>query len=211
MRIAHASDLHGHYEILDRVNGVVPDLWVLTGDFFPNRTRGDIEVELAFQAQWFGFKSFSIRRRLLGAPVLIVPGNHDYADLAAHLYRDGVNAREVTPEGCTFRGLTFAGFGHIPFVAGEWNRESTTAELHDLTHRTLDCDPDVLLTHCPPDGILNGIFPGNGPLVTALTYRPHKVTHHLFGHAHEDGHKRVEHMGITFVNSAKTLQWVELP
>jgi Icc-related predicted phosphoesterase len=211
MRIAHASDLHGRYEVLDRVNGVAPDLWVLTGDFFPNRTRGNREVEVRWQTNWFGHKSFSIRRRLLGAPVLLVPGNHDYANLASLLRCDGVDAREVTPEGCTFRGVRFAGFGHIPFIAGEWNRESTTGELYDLTQRCFDCDPDVLLTHSPPDGILNGLYPGIGPITTALTYRPHKVTHHLFGHSHEDGGKVIERMGVTFVNSATTLQWVELP
>ena len=211
MKIAHVSDIHGHYSTLDRLGGDAPDLWVITGDFFPNKTRGHVETETRWQTNWFGYKSFSIRRRLLGAPVLLVPGNHDYANLAGLLRRDGVDAREVAPEGCTFGGLRFAGFGHIPIIAGEWNRESTTQELYDLTHRTLDCDPDVLLTHAPPDGILNGRYPGIGPLTTALTYRPHRVTHHFFGHSHEDGGKSVEHMGITFVNSATTLQWVELP
>lgn len=211
MRIAHVSDIHGHYSTLDRLGGDAPDLWVITGDFFPNKTRGHAETETRWQTNWFGYKSFSIRRRLLGAPVLLVPGNHDYANLAGLLRRDGVDAREVAPEGCTFGGLRFAGFGHIPIIAGEWNRESTTQELYDLTHRTLDCDPDVLLTHAPPDGILNGSYPGIGPLTTALTYRPHRVTHHFFGHSHEDGGKSVEHMGITFVNSATTLQRVGLP
>lgn len=211
MKIAHVSDIHGHYSTLDRLGGDAPDLWVITGDFFPNKTRGHVETETRWQTNWFGYKSFSIRRRLLGAPVLLVPGNHDYANLAGLLRRDGVNAREVAPEGCTFGGLRFAGFGHIPIIAGEWNRESTTQELYDLTHRTLDCDPDVLLTHAPPDGILNGRYPGIGPLTTALTYRPHRVTHHFFGHSHEDGGKSVEHMGITFVNSATTLQRVDLP
>lgn len=211
MRIAHVSDLHGHYSTLDRLEGGAPDLWVITGDFFPNKTRGHAVTETRWQTNWFGYKSFSIRRRLLGAPVLLVPGNHDYANLAGLLRRDGVDAREVAPEGCTFGGLRFAGFGHIPIIAGEWNRESTTQELYDLTHRTLDCDPDVLLTHAPPDGILNGRYPGIGPLTTALTYRPHRVTHHFFGHSHEDGGKSVEHMGITFVNSATTLQRVDLP
>ena len=211
MKIAHVSDIHGHYSTLDRLGGDAPDLWVITGDFFPNKTRGHVPTETRWQTNWFGYKSFSIRRRLLGAPVLLVPGNHDYVNLAGLLRRDGVDAQEVTPDGVEFRGVRFAGFGHIPFVAGEWNRESTTQELYDLTHRTLDCDPDVLLTHAPPDGILNGRYPGIGPLTTALTYRPHRVTHHFFGHSHEDGGKSVEHMGITFVNSATTPQWVELP
>jgi len=210
MRIAHASDLHGRYEVLDRVGRRRPDLWVLTGDFFPNQTRGVADVEKPWQTQWFGFKAQPILRRLRSAPVVMVPGNHDYADLARLLRQGGVDAREATPEGVTVQGVRFAGFGHIPFIAGEWNREVTDVELHELTHRTFDCDPDVILTHSPPEGILNGRYPGISSLTTALTYRPHRVTHHLFGHCHEDGGKRVEHMGVTFVNSATTLQWIDL-
>lgn len=210
MKIAHASDLHGAYETLDIAGEERPDLWVFTGDFFPNHTRGIAEIETPWQTRWFAWKAEEILSRLRGAPVLLVPGNHDYANLARLLRIVGVEAHEVTPEGIDFRGVKFAGFGHIPFIAGEWNREATQPELHNLTHAALDSEPDVLLTHSPPQGILNGHYPGIGSITTALTYRPHRVRHHLFGHAHVDGGLSVEHMGVTFTNSATTLQWVTL-
>ena len=216
MKIAHVSDLHGHYEILDCVREV-PDVWVFTGDIFPYMKAdhhpfwGQPAFETPHQTRWYGYKADSIVRRLRGAPVLLVPGNHDFADLAALLRRDGVDAREVTPRGLDFGGLRFAGFGHIPYIAGRWNREASGSELRDLVVETLDVgNPDILLTHSPPGGILCGGYPGIDSLVTALTYRPNRVAAHLFGHAHEDGGKTISHMGITFVNSATTALLVEV-
>jgi Icc-related predicted phosphoesterase len=216
MKIAHVSDIHGHYTILDKVKDP-PDLWCLTGDIFPYMKSshhihwGDPSFEIPHQMRWYSYKGGSIVRRLRGKPVLLVPGNHDFADLAMFLRRDGVDAREVTPEGVEFQGVRFAGFGHIPFIEGRWNREVHTPELRELTHRTLSVgNPEVLLTHAPPGNILGGDYPGNGPLLTALTYLPHQVRVHLFGHIHVTGGCVVEHMGIKFVNSATTVQVLEI-
>lgn len=216
MRIAHVSDMHGGYNILNKVTEP-PDLWVFTGDIFPymgfdhNAHWGVPAFEIPHQMRWYSHKGPSIVRRLRGKPVLLVPGNHDYADLAKLLRRDGVNAQEVTPEGVDFQGVRFAGFGHIPFIGGRWNREVFVPELQDLSHRTLTVgDPDVLITHAPPGHILGGVHPGNGPLLTALSRLPHRVRVHLFGHIHETGGRMVEHMGIRFYNSATTVQVLEV-
>lgn len=216
MRIAHVSDIHGHYKILGMIEDL-PDLWCLTGDIFPYMGFNDYNEwgtpssEIPHQIRWWGHKGDSFVRRLGGKPVLLVPGNHDFADLASLLRRDGVNAREVTPEGLEFRGIRFAGHGHIPFIQGRWNREVFDDQLRDLAHRTLtEGNPDVLMTHAPPGHILGGEHPGDAPLLTALTYQYHRVRVHLFGHIHETGGRMVEHMGIKFYNSATTLQEIEL-
>lgn len=221
MRIAHASDLHGKYEILDRV-GEPPDLWCLTGDIFPYmRLRdsdfwGNPKFEVPHQLRWFGNKAGSFARRLGDRPVLLVPGNHDFADLAVLLRRAGVDAREVTPDGLEFQGVRFAGFGHVPYFQGKWNREVHDLQLRDLSYRTITVgNPTVLLTHAPPGNILSHDIlshdiPGIYTLQTALTYTAHNVRVHLFGHIHECGGKMVEHMGIRFFNSATTLQVFDL-
>lgn len=216
MRIAHVSDMHGHYKVLDKVKDP-PDLWCLTGDIFPymgfdhHAHWGVPSFEIPHQMRWYSYKGPSLARRIRGKPVLLVPGNHDFADLAMLLRRDGVNAQEVTPEGVDFQGVRFAGFGHIPFIEGRWNREVFVPELRDLSHRTLTVgDPDVLLTHAPPGHILGGSHPGNGPLLTALTHLPHRVRVHLFGHIHETGGRMVDHMGIRFYNSATTVQVLDV-
>lgn len=216
MRIAHVSDLHGHYKVLDRIVEP-PDVWCFTGDIFPYMPLtehvhwGVSSHEIRHQTRWYSFKSDSIVRRLKGKPVLLVPGNHDFANLAGLLRQDGVDAREVTPDGLEFMGVRFAGFGHIPFIQGRWNREVFDDELRDLSLRTLSVgNPDVLLTHAPPGHILGAESPGNTPLLTALTYQPHKVRVHLFGHIHETGGRMVELMDVKFYNSATTLQEVIL-
>jgi Icc-related predicted phosphoesterase len=187
-------------------------VWVLSGDFFPNLTRGDREIETRYQNRWFAQNAFAIKQLLRGAPVLFVPGNHDYADLGTCFRREYMKAWEITPTGFEFHGVRWAGFGHIPFIAGEWDRETTTMQLSILTRRTLEVgNPDILVTHAPPDGILNGNYAGIGPLASALTYSDHKVKVHLFGHAHEDGGLQIEHMGIRFVNSAMTAQVINFP
>ena len=209
MIIAHASDLHGDWSLLSTIPEV-PDLWVFTGDMMPNATRGHHSVEIPHQTHWYIKNSWKFLPFLGNAPVLLVPGNHDYADLAVMLHRDGVEAYEVKPHGVVVNGLRFSGFGNIPLIMGEWNRESTYQELHDLTKRSLDSDPDVLLTHAPPDGILNGDYKGIGAVTSALANRDHRVRLHLFGHSHEAGGKMEHHMGVTFVNSAQHLQLISL-
>jgi len=209
MIIAHASDLHADFEVLAQLD-VKPDLFVFTGDMLPNATRGHVHTELNYQGHWYKRNAWSLLSKLHNAPVLLVPGNHDYIDLAAYLRRDGVDAQDVTPQGVVFQGKRFSGFGHIPVIAGEWNREVSQNELAGLTQATMQSDPDVILTHAPPDGILNGQYTGNIALVRALLSPEHRVNLHLFGHSHEDGGRHLALGGILFVNSATTVQVIEL-
>lgn len=216
MRIAHVSDIHGNYKILDRVLDP-PDVWCITGDIFPYMKTSDYynwgvpSFEIPHQTRWWSHKGSSFVRRLRGRPVLLVPGNHDFADLARLLRIDGVDATELTPDGLEFQGVRFAGYGHIPFIQGRWNREVFDDQLRDLAMRTLSVgNPEVLLTHAPPGNTLGGGHPGDGPLMTALTYTQHQVRLHLFGHIHETGGNTVEHMGIRFVNSATTAQVLDI-
>ena len=60
-------------------------------------------------------------------------------------------------------GLKWAGFRHIPAIAGEWAGEVDGYELVELTQKltAMDPQPDVLLTHCPPAGILSTDEYGN--------------------------------------------------
>ena len=53
MRVAHASDLHSNLLPLKDVDKAKIDLFIFSGDFFPNATRGNIETEINFQTHWF--------------------------------------------------------------------------------------------------------------------------------------------------------------
>lgn len=207
MKILHTSDLHGQYEgLLRLLSGEVFDLWVDTGDFFPNRTRGDREIEVPYQAKWFEWKRLGSRlvEALEDVPLVCVSGNHDYVDLAGLIREAEGVAYNVSDGPAVVGGLSFSGFREIPWMGGEWNGEA-----HDFTplvKKTLEEDPDVLVTHSPPGGILDKSTDGHpcgvNALTSQLTYTQHKVRAHLFGHIHEQGGLMVEDLEIKFSNAA---------
>jgi Icc-related predicted phosphoesterase len=220
MIIGHASDLHGRYSMLEGVE--LPDAWVITGDFFPNRGRDQTgrierEAEVAHQVRWWRNKGPAVMRLLGGRPVLWVGGNHDFVNLAGLLkvskYAGG--AFDVADTPADIGGHRFAGFREVPYMSGEWVGES-----RDLAWRVagaMDADPTVLLTHAPPAGILDddgmgtrGHGGGVSPLTTALTWRPHRIVAHLFGHIHEHGGRDTEEMGIRFYNGAEHVRLIEI-
>lgn len=212
MKLCHVSDLHGYYYLLEKAAELEFDAWVITGDFFPNKTRGDRIVEPRFQQKWFmDYKRNSILERLQGKPVISVDGNHDFISLHSCLIRCGVESYKITPEGIIFDGVKFAGFPNIPRIAGEWNHESGSEELRDLSFATFESDPDVLVTHAPPHGILDEVEGyGITHLTNCYTYREHKVKAHFFGHCHIDGGKMREEFGTKFYNGATAFRLVKI-
>lgn len=152
-----------------------------------------------------------------------VGGNHDYVSLAGLITQACPKAeaydlaRPGKKSGVVVRGLRFAGFREVNYLEGEWNGELHPAGFKAVVDETMDQEPDVLVTHSPAARILDAIGEGHSDgisyLTTYLTYRPHQVRAHLFGHVHEDGGKTLEEMGILFSNAAKqpTGNFLELP
>lgn len=209
--IGHFSDLHGDLSgLFDST--VLPDVWVASGDFFPNITRGDTDIEPGYQKTWFGIVADEFIDRLGGRPLVWMGGNHDYADLGELLRDRGYPAYNVTPEGVMVADLRFAGFRNINYIAGEWNGE--TRDFSDVVARTFASDPDILVTHAPPAGILDanpyGLDYGITALTTALTYESHNIKAHFFGHAHGGGGQRCVEMDIKFCNSAEHVQFIDV-
>jgi|SRR3989344_2981156 len=216
MKVLHTSDLHGRYQdLLEVLDTQDVDVWVDTGDFFPNKTRGQVPIEIPHQTKWAlkwtkcAFRLAELLKRK-NIPLISVSGNHDFVSLAAIIKRadSKVQAFDISsPEkAVSVKGLKFAGFREINFLEGEWAGELHTAGFKDLVNRTFDQDPDVLVTHSPPSGILDAVGRGHSDgiayLTTLLTYRPHVLKAHLFGHVHEDGGKTVQEMGVLFSNAA---------
>ena len=223
LKIGHFSDVHGNIEPLlagieeHRKSNPDPDLWICTGDFFTNSTRGIEHAEKEYQNRWLHMPLHdgSVITRLIETlapiPLLWMPGNHDYVNLAWELANKGYPAYEVTPEGVDLMGLKFSGFRHINFIIGEWAGEAHSRTLSELVDRTWDSNPDVLVTHAPPAGILDTTH-GYGivSLASAYAYKPHKIQAHFFGHCHEDGGQEVEAMGVRFFNGATRLKFIDL-
>ena len=203
MRILHSSDLHGDWgNLLSHLGQSDFDLWVDTGDFFPNSTRGKAESEKPYQEGLFEKIQTKLVRALGARTLICVGGNHDYTDLAELVRRAGGMAHNVSDGPIKYDGLTFSGFREIPYIQGEWNGEE-----HDLVpvvRAAMDTKPDVLVTHSP-GGLLNGGPGGHWGipyLHACLMYSEHQVRAHLFGHIHEAGQKVVTVAELMSSNAA---------
>lgn len=229
LRILHSSDLHGKYKKLIKTHADTEfDVWVDTGDFFDNvgrvaKTGGQIldTAEKLFQSRWMGYKRLASRLKtwLNGRPAILMPGNHDFIQLGNYLKQAGCpNVHVVTTEGVEVLGLRWAGFRQIkqanetPEWMGEVGPHEANAVFRELMERTLESNPDILVTHAPPAGILNGRGEGYGieAISTALTYQDHAVRAHFFGHDHVSGGMTKEEMGIRFFNGACHVKLHEL-
>lgn len=215
LRIAHISDTHDAPRIVRQVADLQVDVICLTGDILNNRGRingGGIipSLERKYQESWGRKQAKKWAADFGDTPVVYVDGNHDFIDIGKWLRHYGcTNLHHITAETpCVeVNGVRFAGFREIPWIAGEWE-----GEVHDLrpaVDRAFECNPDILVTHGPPAGILDGPNGyGSAPLATALTWRAGNIKAHLFGHVHETGGTIIEEMGITFSNAANHCQVV---
>lgn len=201
MKIIHSSDLHGGYKRLLRLlKEAEYDVWLDTGDFFPDEGEG-YDSTIAFQISEADLICPAIVEALAGRPLISVSGNHDFISLAEQIRKYGGVAYSVQEGPVEFGGEVFAGFREIPWIRGDW-----VGEVHDLrpmTEQALEQNPTILLIHAPPNGILTDGHEGNVPLTSALMYGEHRIKACLFGHAHHDGGQEVERGGIRFFNGAR--------
>lgn len=211
MQILHSSDLHAR---LDRLLAITEpfDLWLDTGDFFPNRPDPvpvDADAEVAYQRAWAAPRLDPLRRWLDGRPVLTMPGNHDFASLAALLQDHRIDATEVAPRGVTAHGLRWAGFRHVPLMDGHWPGE--TDDFEALVHATVAVDPHVIVTHGPPAGILDGTGRfGIAPLGEAVHAASPTLQACFFGHEHDDGGSHTRIGRVDCYNGAERARIVAL-
>ena len=216
MKVCHFSDTHGNLFTLDRPDDV--DVFVCSGDFFPNSEYFTDEAQTRYQRDWFrnhkskdtfGYTPREYMREFFaGKPVLWVPGNHDWIDLSEEMPRDNIYlVDEYNPK--TILGKKFAGFRHIPYIAGYWKGEIQENDFEPIIKRTFDSNPDILVTHTPPANILSGRY-GSQALLSAMMYRDHNIKLHLFGHIHEFGGKSSYNNGVRYCNSATTCVTIEI-
>ena len=208
MEILHTSDLHGNVPLLLKEMATNTfAVWVDSGDFFPNLTRGDASVEEPFQREWFQKHAADIKAALAGRPVIIIPGNHDYVDLAELLREHGVWAWNLAEGSIILNGFRFAGFREIPHIIGEWKGETYRWDFRPIIDRMVQEDPHILVTHAPSAGVLdwdaNGKHWGIAELSTAIQYRLNNLRAHLHGHVHHMGDSLDMCGGVQVSNAAQ--------
>lgn len=173
--IRHTRKRDGSYEYPDFV-----------GDLF--------QIERDFQTKWIHLQKARILSFLRGRSALFLRGNHDYIAIG-----DILGHPQLWPEPFMFRGLTFAGYPHVPTINGYQSLETHDRRPH--IEEAWSHNPMILCTHAPPSGILSKEF-GCNQLSTKLFYDPpSNLRTHLFGHVHFMN-DTMEEAGIFFSNAA---------
>lgn len=200
-RILAFSDLHGqgHLEAALLVEKKAPDWIVLLGDMLPDFIElQDFERRLEAQrVHWTQHQSAFMR---LGVPTTFVLGNHEMEGFDPEW-------REMPQE---LRGQVGIIQG-IPIENGAWGFSREWEEPQLREELNAQGFPRILLSHCPPLGVLDrtraGEHIGHRPLCRRIQDLDHAPDLILCGHIHEAfGWERA---GETLVVNAAT-GWAEV-
>jgi Icc-related predicted phosphoesterase len=174
------SDTHGKHRKLEIPQDT--EILICLGDVCD---MGD-EAQLQDFFKWFAEQP--------GKHKLFVPGNHDFAFEFAPEYATNLLPKSILyiEEGAII--LEGIKFYVLPARTG----------LHfETAPRFIPSNIDVLLTHCPPAGILDDERWGCPILLDLVESAAPK--YHLFGHCHEKGGEKVKIGQTEFVNVAVKL------
>jgi len=171
MRIIATSDTHNNSPQIPE-----GDVFIHCGDLTAHGT--DKELDAAFS--WIACLPHAIK--------IVVGGNHDKG-LQGAAVRHKVNY--LQDSGVVFKGALFWGSPWVPNFPGTWAFTADEERLAQYFAR-IPHDVDVLVTHGPPQGILDRTAPnhrhkgehaGSAALRTVVDARQPLL--HLFGHIHE--------------------------
>ena len=185
MKILHISDTHGkHHQLKDLPEA---DMIVHTGDI----TEDGTEEEVKDFIEWFG--------RLPYKHKIFIAGNHDNCLYGVNIEGLPDNVHYLCNDGITIDGIKFYG---VPMFLQD-DLDGNFPEL--FGH--IPADTDVLLTHQPPQGILDesdGINFGDYYLFkSVMNVRP---KYHLFGHLHNTEKSYYTFRRVRFSNAASSVQ-----
>ena len=191
MKIAFLSDTHGKHRELQNLPKA--DLLIHAGDLSWNGA----EAEICDFIEWFTALDYRYK--------IFIAGNHDHGLDGAEI--DGLpeNCYYLCNNGVTIEGLKIWG---IPFFLSD---EIHLTDLYPQKIARIPADTDILVSHCPPFGILDrttfGEQLGSEDLRTRVeAVRPR---YHLFGHIHET-YGVFEMSGTTFLNGSVVNENYEL-
>lgn len=210
MKIATISDVHGCYDLFPAKRAPAADLFVFAGDL-TNFGFGSPEAEEMRITRDGLVWLESLGRR---APVLAIPGNHDIAFsgkeigsipnvtwLIGHVLTFDAGAGSGS-ESLTFTGVTMCNGYGWPELAEIWDFSTNDPDVERRAYLELP-QVDVLVSHCPPYGVLDSIVDsrtggrsaiGARPLNVYIAKRRPRLV--ICGHAHDSvGSQRIDHAG----------------
>lgn len=191
MRLVCISDTHGLESLLPPLPE--GDVLVVAGDFTGNGSSQDIR----FFSQWLKKQTFKHK--------VVIAGNHDtlfeYDPFTARAMLK--NCTYLEDSGVTIKGIHFYGTPWQP-VFMDWAFNLPKGESLQEKWDMIPQNTDVLITHCPPFGILDishfsNTHAGDEDLLQREKDIKPKV--HIFGHIHE-GYGQTKQDGAVFINAS---------
>lgn len=200
MRIVIISDTHGRHRELKRLEG---DVLVHCGDFcdgFMNDGSMLADVD-----DWFGGLEFDT--------ILCIGGNHDFVPERLHAEGKPVfeNAIYLADAAYEVNGVSFYGTPWIPDLK-RWAHFKSDEERAEKW-RQIPTGIDVLITHTPPQGILDKPRSGKSIGCALLRQAIDRVRPqiHCFGHVHASpgckSERGTEFINATVVNSEMEVKY----
>lgn len=179
LKILHLSDTHGQHRKL--LNLPPADILVHSGDF---TMQGTIKETLDF-LEWLTDLPYPHK--------IFIAGNHDTCLFQGSIEGLENNIYYLANDAVTIQGLKFYG---APMFLNEGKSKSQA-----LCYQKIPSDTDVLITHCPPFGILDFYDDFNcGSQDLLLCVQKVKPKLHLFGHIHKD--HGLKKQGVTLFSNA---------
>ena len=178
-------------------------------------------LEKSRQEQWIAQQNF--RRECFGlasidAPVACVRGNHDFTDLAPLFGGDVWEVSLDPSRTIELFDLKFGGVRGVMPIGSEWSDETTDNDMLEQTNK-IPMDVDVLISHSPPMGVLDGYrgsHYGAQALKNYIVRREYaeydggkKLLAHAFGHIHE-ANERKDEGGTIYSNAACSHRVLEI-
>lgn len=190
MKIVLLSDTHSLHDRLDVPPG---DLLLHAGDFSKRGTR----AETAAFLDWFA-----------GLPhphKVLVAGNHDFIAERAPELLEQMMPESITylnDSGATVNGIRIWGSPIQPWFF-DWAFNRHPGPDIDRHWQLIPDDTDILITHGPPNGILDRTV--KGKLAGCVDLRRHlkriQPRLHVFGHIHE-AYGTETHGKTTYINAS---------
>ena len=180
MLILHLSDTHSKH--LELRNLPPADIIIHSGDI----SFAGSENEVMDFIEWFGALPYKYK--------IFIAGNHDDCLFGANI--DGL------PQNCYYLCNSSVSIGGVKFYGLPMFMEDAMSGDYDKNIQKIPSDTDILITHQPPNSVLDLSTDINyGDLNLLEIVLKTKPKYHLFGHIHAAyGIEKSEH--TTFVNAA---------
>lgn len=214
MKITFISDTHTYMYDNNYKELILPegDVLCFSGDIM---STGYNEGELIHFLKWLSKQPFKVK--------IFIAGNHDRLledknlianEIISRYQKDGVVY--LKNSSYEYEGIKFYGTPHQPFFCG-WAFNVPDSNKLLTIYRAIPDDVDVLLTHCPPYGILDQSHKsnysnptgeehlGSMELKEALAEKYHYNTQPrvvAFGHIHGDGGKIIKLDNTLYINAS---------